>query len=404
MLRSNVRPINSEWIESEHEIELSVVIPCLNESQTVGQCVRRAIEALDHAGIAGEVVVGDNGSSDNSREIAAAAGARVVIAEQKGYGSALLAGIGAAKGRYILMGDADCSYDFGELPKFVAKLRNGAALVQGCRLPAGGGKVRPGAMPFLHRWVGNPFFSMIARWFFRAPIHDVNCGMRAFTAEHFKRLDQRCSGMEFAVEMVLKSALMQVPIAEVPITLHPDARVNMRPHLRTFRDGWRTLRFFLICSPLWLFLIPGALLMVLGVIGYGVALPGLRLHGIGFDVNTLLVATMAIVVGFQAIFFSIAAKQFAVNEGLLPDDPRFKAWLKSFTLERGLIAGAILTLLGLAGVVSVTLLWWHSAWGALDSAFTLRILLPSALALTLGVQTIFSSFFLGMLGMQRRRK
>lgn len=401
MLRSNVRPINLEQPVSA--IELSVVIPCLNESQTVGQCVTRALEALERSGIIGEVVVGDNGSTDNSREIAAAAGARVVVSQKRGYGSALLAGIGAARGRYILMGDADCSYDFAELPKFVAKLRDGAALVQGCRLPAGGGSVKPGAMPFLHRWVGNPFFSMIARWFFRAPIHDVNCGMRAFTAEHFKRLDQRCSGMEFAVEMVLKSALMGVPIAEVPITLHPDARVNMRPHLRTFRDGWRTLRFFLICSPLWLFLIPGSALMVLGLLGYAVALPGLTLHGIGFDVNTLLVATMAFIVGFQAIFFSVAAKQFAITEGLLPEDPKFSSWLKVFTLERGLVGGAVLTTLGLAGILAVTLMWWHSAFGALDSAYTLRILLPAALALSLGVQTIFSSFFLGMLGMQRRR-
>jgi len=242
--------------------EVSVVIPCLNEADTIEIVIREARQALDRAGIAGEIVVGDNGSTDGSRELARAAGARVVAVPAPGYGSALMGGIAASHGRFIMMGDADASYDFGAIPDFVAELRAGNALVMGCRLPSGGGRVMSGAMPFLHRWWGNPMFSWMVRHWFGSPIHDVYCGLRGFTRELYEELELRCTGMEFATEMVIKSALSQARTAEVAITLRPDQRRTRAPHLRTFRDGWRTLRFFLLYSPRWLFLLPGALFVL----------------------------------------------------------------------------------------------------------------------------------------------
>src|SRR5208282_2452815 len=228
-----------------HEIELSVVIPCLNEADTLADCVRTAQTAIRENRIAGEVIVADNGSNDGSVEIAVKLGARLVHVPAKGYGSALMGGIAAARGRFIIMGDADGSYDFTEIPRLVEKLRQGYDLVQGCRLSSGGGTIMPGAMPTLHRWIGNPIFSLIASNWFDSPIHDVYCGLRGFTKEHYARLGQKCTGMEFATEMIIKSSSLSAKIAEVPITLHPDGRKSHPPHLRTFRDGWRTLRFFL---------------------------------------------------------------------------------------------------------------------------------------------------------------
>ena len=286
---------------SDADLEVSVVMPCLNEHETVGTCVRKAVRALAQAGIRGEVLVADNGSDDGSIEIAQSEGARVVPVPFKGYGNALMGGISAARGRYIVMGDADDSYDFLELPKFVAELRQGHDIVQGCRLPWGGGTIQPGAMPWSHRYVGNPLFSRMARVMFGAPIHDVYCGMRGFTRALFDRLELRCTGMEFATEMIVKASLFGERIREVPITLWPDGRRTRRPHLRTFRDGWRTLRFFLIFCPRWLFWYPGWLLMALGILGYGIALPGLTLRGVSFGAHTLMVASMAVQLGFQAV-------------------------------------------------------------------------------------------------------
>ena len=236
------------------ETELSVVMPCLNESDTLAVCIEKAQRAMREAGIVGEVVIADNGSTDGCPEIAEGLGARVVHVEAKGYGNALMGGINAARGKFVIMGDCDDSYDFLEIPKFVAKLREGNDLVQGCRLPSGGGTVLPGAMPPLHRWWGNPMFSMMARSWFGAPIHDIYCGLRGFTKTLYTRLDQKCTGMEFATEMIIKSSLYHEKIAEVPIALHPDGRKSHPPHLKTFRDGWRTLRFFLMYSPRSLFL------------------------------------------------------------------------------------------------------------------------------------------------------
>src|SRR5262250_443097 len=282
------------------ELEVSVVIPCLNEADSLEACIAKAQRALGEHRISGEIIVADNGSTDGSQAIATRMGARLVHVEAKGYGNALMDGIAAARGRFVIMGDADDSYDFLQLPRFVNKLREGFNLVQGCRFPSGGGTVLPGAMPFLHRWWGNPMFSRMARGMFHTAIHDVYCGMRGFTRELYDRLDQRCTGMEFATEMIIKASLYGEKIAEVPITLHPDGRKAHKPHLKTFRDGWRTLRFFLLYSPRWLFLMPGLLLVLVGLIGYALALPGITLAGMTLDAHSLLFASLAILCGCQS--------------------------------------------------------------------------------------------------------
>lgn len=383
-------------------IELSVVMPCLNEADTIASCVSKAVGALREHRISGEVIVADNGSTDGSQRIAIANGARVVAVTEKGYGSALMGGIAAARGRYVLMGDADDSYDFREIPAFLAKLREGYELVQGCRLPSGGGKVMPGAMPFLHRWWGNPMFSWLARGWFRAPIQDVYCGLRAFTRAHYERLEQRCTGMEFATEMIIKTSLVGARVAEVPITLHVDGRKAHAPHLRTFRDGWRTLRFFMLYSPRWLFLIPGAALVLLGAIGYGIALPGVRIGRVTFDAHTLLFASLALIAGFQSIVFALFTKVFAISEKLLPEDPRLTRLGRLVNLERGLMAGAITMLTGLGLLAGAINQWRVAHFGPLDYSHTMRWVIPGVTLTTLGFQTVLSSFFLSVLGMKRR--
>jgi glycosyltransferase involved in cell wall biosynthesis len=384
------------------DLELSVVMPCLNEAETLGACIRKAMQALAESGIAGEIIVADNGSTDGSQQIAESLGARVVPVPARGYGAALMGGIEAARGRYILMGDADDSYDFSELPKFVVKLREGYDLVQGCRLPGGGGTVAPGAMPVLHRWWGNPMFTWMARHWFHAPIHDVYCGMRAFTREHYRSLDQRCTGMEFATEMMIKSSLHRARTAEVPITLHPDGRTAHPPHLKTFRDGWRTLRFYLLYSPRWLFVLPGLALLLAGVLGYGLAMPGLALRGARFDVNTLLFASLAILAGYQSMQFAVFTKTFAISEGLLPLDARMERLFQRIDLEKGLVAGAVAVVIGLALLSVVVLKWWQSGFGALDYPSTLRWTISGFTLTSLGVQTVLGSFFLSILGLKRR--
>ncbi len=384
-------------------VELSVVMPCLNEADTLATCVIKAQHALQQHGITGEVVVADNGSTDGSQEIAARIGARVVHVSAKGYGSALMGGISAARGRFIIMGDADDSYDFLEIPRFIEKLQQGYDLVQGCRLPSGGGVVKPGAMPFLHRWLGNPLFSMLVRsWFGAREIHDVYCGLRGFTKGLYERLDQRCTGMEFATEMIIKSSLLRERIAEVPITLHPDGRRAHAPHLRTFRDGWRTLRFFLLYCPRWLFLVPGLLLVALGVLGYAIALPGLMVRGVAFDAHTLLFASLAILCGYQAILFHIFTKTFAIGEGLLPPDAQMARLYETVNLERGLLASAVVLVGGIGLLLLAVNQWRLVDFGALDYARTMRLVVPGVTATALGFQTMLSSFFVSVLGMRRR--
>jgi len=377
-------------------------MPCLNEADTLGICIQKAQRALREQKIPGEVIVADNGSTDNSPAIAAALGARVVHVAAKGYGNALMGGIAAARSKFIVMGDSDDSYDFQEVPKFVERLREGADLVQGCRLPSGGGKVMPGAMPFLHRWLGNPVLSLLVRRMFWVPIHDVYCGLRAFTKDLYNRLDLRCTGMEFATEMIIKSRIRGAKIAEVPITLHPDGRRCHPPHLKTFRDGWRTLRFFLLYSPRWLFVYPGILLVLLGALGYSVAMPGLRVASVTFDAHTLLFSSLAMLLGYQSALFGVFAKNLAIAEGLLPEDQRVARLFRAVTLEKGLVLGLGAVLVGAALLLGAVNLWRLANFGALDYPRTMRWVIPGVTLTALGFQTLLASFFASLFGMRRR--
>src|ERR1700760_1258368 len=368
-------------------VELSIVMPCLNEGETVGVCVRKAVVTLRDAGITGEVIVADNGSTDGSVELAQAEGARVVNIDQKGYGNALKGGIMAARGEYVLMADSDDSYDFSHAPRFLNQLRAGSDLVMGNRFQGG---ISEQAMPFLHRYLGNPVLSGIGRLFFGSPCGDFHCGMRGFRRDSFVQMDIRSTGMEFASEMVVKATLLRMKVSEVPTTLNPDGR-NRPPHLRTWRDGWRHLRFLLMYSPRWLFLYPGILLMLLGLAGCVLLLPGQRVyHGVGFDVHTLLYAFVAILLGFQLIAFATFTKVFAITEGLLPEDPRLNRMFRWVTLETGLVVGCLLILLGVGGSIFAVSGWAKESFGALDIEHTLRIVMPSVFALTMGVQITFS--------------
>jgi glycosyltransferase involved in cell wall biosynthesis len=390
--------VTEELLESD-AVEVSIVMPCLDEAESLGICIEKARDALQALGIIGEVIVADNGSSDGSQAIARGLGARVVDVEAKGYGSALLGGITAACGEFVIMGDADDSYDFRAIGPFVEKLRQGYDLVMGNRFAGG---IRPGAMPALHRYLGNPVLSRVGRLFFNSPVGDFHCGLRGFRKAAIERLDLRTTGMEFASEMIVKATLMDLRITEVPTTLSP-ARRTRQPHLRTWRDGWRHLRFLLLYSPRWLFLYPGAFLMLAGLVVGGWLIPGpRRIGGVGFDVHTLLFAAGAIIIGFQSVVFAFFTKIFAISEGLLPEDPRLTKAFKYITLETGLAAGSLLVVAGLAGSLYAFLHWSLGSFGVLDVTRTLRIVIPSLTALMLGSEVILSSFFLSVLGMSRR--
>jgi glycosyltransferase involved in cell wall biosynthesis len=377
-------------------------MPCLNEADTLATCIEKAQHALSASNIVGEIIVADNGSSDESQAIAARLGARVVHVNEKGYGNALMGGIAAARGKYIVMGDADDSYDFLEIPKFLEQLRQGYDLVQGCRLPSGGGQIMAGAMPFLHRWWGNPMFSFMAQRWFHAPIHDVYCGLRGFTKELYAHLNLRCTGMEFATEMIIKTSLYRYKIAEVSITLHPDRRTSHGPHLKTYRDGWRTLRFFLIYSPRWLFYLPGVSFIFLGLLGYGLVFSKVSIHGVIFDAHTLLFASLSILCGYQSLLFAIFSKTFAINEGLLPEDPKFARLFQLVNLERGLILASAALCVGVALLLMAVNAWREVGFGSMDYPQTMRLVIPGATLTALGFQTILSSFFVSILGMKRR--
>ncbi len=378
---------------------VSVVLPCLNEAETLERCVRRALEAMAEAGLPGEVIVADNGSTDGSREIAARAGARVVEVPERGYGAALLGGIAAARGRHVVMGDADDSYDFGEVPAFVAKLEEGHDLVMGSRFR---GRIEPGAMPPLHRWLGNPVLSFLGRLFFRVPTSDFHCGIRAFRREAVDRLGLKTTGMEFASEMVVKAALFGLRIAEIPVTLRKDGR-SRPPHLRTWRDGWRHLRFLLIYSPRWLYLWPGLLLALLGSALLAWLFPGPRQVGAAtLDVHAMLGAAVMVLAGVEAVTFAVFAKVFAVTEGLLPEDPRVARLFRVVTLETGLVASALLLLAGTALCASVVRDWADAVFNYLDYSVSMRKMIPGALLLVLGAHGLLASFFLSILGLKRR--
>ena len=379
-------------------LELTVVIPCLNEADTLATVIGKANRVIAEEGLRAEVVVADNGSTDGSQEIAAELGARVVPVPEKGYGAALMGGIRAARGRYVVMADADDSYDLLELQKFVDRLREGYDLVQGCRLEKGGGHVMPGAMPMLHRRWGNPMFSRMAQSWFNAPVTDVYCGFRGFTREWWERLGQRATGMEFATEMIIQAARTRSRIAEVPITLHPDGRVTHAPHLRTFRDGWRTLRFYLMWSPRWLFLVPGAVLVAIGLVGYALALPQVTIAGATLDAHSLVFASLAILCGWQAILFAILTKTYAMSESLAVPNYRWERFYRLVTLERGLLLSGIALLAGLVLLVMAIAQWWEADFGRLDYSETMRLVIPGATLTALGFQTMLSSFFVSILG------
>ncbi|MFP4382069.1 MAG: glycosyltransferase family 2 protein [Candidatus Sumerlaeia bacterium] len=387
---------------SDRKIELSVVMPCLNEADTLATCIEKAQKAMEEHQICGEIIVSDNGSTDGSREIAEKLGARLIHAPERGYGNALMYGIEAARGKYILMGDADDSYDFLELPKFVDKLREGYDLVQGCRLPRGGGKVLPGAMPFTHRWFGNPMFSFLARVMFHSPIHDIYCGMRGFTPEWYARLGQRCTGMEFATEMIIKSSLMGARITEVPITLHPDGRKQHEPHLRTLRDGWRTLRFFMIFCPKWLFLAPGMLLFLLGLLGYAVVIPTALSTPNQLGIPFLVCSSLLMIMGYQAVLFSFLANAFAAGEAFIPVDPLFLKIFRGLPIEKGLPIGLGIFLLGMALLIIITIRWLAGGMQPLGYDQTIRWIMPGFVLSALGFQTIMSGFFISILGLRRK--
>jgi glycosyltransferase involved in cell wall biosynthesis len=383
-------------------LELSIVMPCLNEAKTVAECVTRAKRALARLDIAGEVIVADNGSTDGSRDLASDAGARVVPVATRGYGAALAAGIAAARGTYVLMGDADLTYDFEAIDPFIERLRAGDDLVMGNRFKGG---IQRGAMPPLHQWLGNPVLSFLGRLFYRSDIGDFHCGLRAFRRDAIQRLDLRSTGMEYATEMVAKSALHRLVASEVPATLAPDLR-DRPPHLRTWRDGWRHLRFMLLYSPRWLFLYPGALLMILGALISLWLLPGAQhVGGVSLDVHTLIYAALAIIIGSQAVIFALFTKTFAITEGLLPPDPRLDRLYKYVTLETGLVVGAAVFVVGIIGSLFAISLWGSRAFGELntnETALTLRVVVVSGTAVALGLEAILASFFLSVLGLRRR--
>jgi hypothetical protein len=383
-------------------IELSVVMPCLNEADTLAVCIRKAISSMTDHAIHGEVVVADNGSTDGSIEIAEAEGARVVPIAERGYGAALQGGIEAAQGQFVIMGDADDSYDFLDCHRFVEQLREGHDLVMGCRLPSGGGTVAKGAMPFLHRWWGNPMFSAMVRSMFKAPIHDVYCGLRGFTKELYERLDLRCTGMEFATEMVIKSSLFRVRIAEVPITLHPDGRKAHAPHLKTFTDGWRTLRFFMLYSPTWLYMVPGVALLVLGAVLGASAWCGVTVRSATLGVHSLLAASLLILMGYQAVMFWLLGRVFAVREHLIPPDDGFMNLFRWATLERGLVLSLCVFFAGIGLLAAATVSWWRGGFGPLDYARSLRVVIPAVTLAALGFQSFMSSCFVSILGMKRK--
>ena len=384
----------------QNDCELTIVMPCLNEAETLARCIEKAKTGLARAGVRGEVLVADNGSTDGSVAIAEKAGARVVHVQAKGYGSALRGGIEAARGQWIIMGDADDSYDFSAIEGFVARFREGYELVMGCRLPSGGGVIAPGAMPWKNRWIGNPILSFIGRLFFRCPARDFHCGLRGFTRDAYRKMELKTTGMEFASEMVIKATLKSLRIAEVPITLHPDGR-SRPPHLKPWRDGWRHLRFMLIYSPRWLFLVPGVALSGLGgVAGLALALAPLHVGGVEFSTGTLAVACMAVIIGAQLVAFAFFTKVFAIGEGLLPQDPKFSRVFQTFTLEKGICVGLAVLLLGLVLLLHALWVWKQAGYGMLSYGDNMRRLIPAVTLIVVAIQICFSSFFLSVLGLK----
>jgi Glycosyl transferase family 2 len=393
-----LRPVPATGADAVESVELSVLLPCLNEAETIAICVQKATSFLLLNDIDGEVIVADNGSTDGSQSLAHAAGARVVDVPQRGYGSALMGGIAAARGQYIVIGDADDSYDLTNLMPFVEQLRDGADLVMGNRFQGG---IEPGAMPRLHRYLGNPVLSFIGRLFFHTTIGDFHCGLRAFRRESVLRLGLQATGMELASEIVVKATLARQRVEEVPTTLSRDGRSG-RPHLRSWRDGWRHLRFLLLFSPRWLFFYPGLAMIFVGTITGVAVLPGpLSIDGVKLDVDTLAGASALIIIGVQAVLFAIFTSVYASNEGFLPPSQAVRRLLRVWTLERGLALGTLLGLIGISGGIAAFVLWSGTTFGNLPYESALRVVLPSLTALILSCQVVLGTFFLSILSMRR---
>ena len=375
-------------------IELTILMPCLNEAETVVTCIEKAIKFLNRTGISGEVIIADNGSTDGSQALATAAGARIVGVTQRGYGSAIVGGISAAHGRYVIMADADDSYDFSALDAFVARLRSGDQLVMGDRFAGG---IKPGAMPPLHRYLGNPVLSFIGRLLFRSPIGDFHCGLRGFDRDAILKLNLSSPGMEFASEMIVKATLAGLRISDVPTILSPDGR-SRAPHLRSWRDGWRHLRFLLMMSPRWLLLYPGLLLLTLGTTASVMIIKGpLVIHGVGFDIHTMLYSAGGTILGLQLILFSILARAVGCVKNVLPMTPNFKIFLGVFTLERGIVCGLTIGLAGLLVAIYSVEIWVAAQLAALDPQAMMRVAIPSVTLMLAGAEIIFASFILSFI-------
>jgi glycosyltransferase involved in cell wall biosynthesis len=380
-------------------VEVSIVMPCLNEVETLGTCIKKAQHAIKEHGLAAEIIVADNGSTDGSQAAAMKLGVTVVDVAKKGYGNALRGGIDAARGRFVIMGDADDSYDFAAIGPMIDKLRDGYDMVLGNRFAGG---IERGAMPWLHRWVGNPALTWISRVMFKTPVGDMHCGLRGFRKDKYPKMRLRAVGMEFASEMVIKASLHGMAIAEIPVTLRPDGR-SRPPHLRTWRDGWRHLRFMLLFSPRWLFLYPGVALFGISlVVGALLETGAKRIGPVSFDIHTLLLAGFGCLIGYQLVVFAVFTKVFAMREGFHPPNPGYTAMFRYIKLETGLVVGAAMFVVGIAGIAIAVVSWRSAGFGALDPVITMREIIPAAVLLTLGVQTIFVSFFLSILGIDEQ--
>lgn len=390
----------AETAKAPGNVELTILMPCLNEAETLAVCIRKARRFFESSGVIGEVVIADNGSTDGSREIAAAEGARMVPVTTRGYGAALAGGIAAARGRYVVMADADDSYDFLNLMPFLEKLRGGADLVMGNRFRGG---IGPGAMPPLHRYLGNPVLSFLGRLFFSAKVGDFHCGLRGFNRDRMLALDLRTTGMEFASEMVVRAALSGYAITEVPATLKKDGRTRP-PHLHTWRDGWRHLRFLLMYSPRWLFVYPGLFLLAFGLIGTVLLLPGPVFVGtVGIDIHTFIVACICILVGLQSISFAIVARRYGAARGFLPASSQYASVLSAFTLERMLLVALALLILGLIGLGWCIAIWASTHFGELQYASLLRGLMLSLTAIAAAIQLAFTAFLAGIMDVPTQR-
>jgi glycosyltransferase involved in cell wall biosynthesis len=377
--------------------ELTILMPCLNEARTLAGCIRKAHGFLARAGVNGEIVIADNGSTDGSQELARRHNARVVDVSQRGYGSALISGIAAARGRYVIMGDSDDSYDFSQLDLFLDQLRAGAELVMGNRFAGG---IRPGAMPLLHRYLGNPVLSAIGRLLFRSPCRDFHCGLRGFDRAAILRLDLAAPGMEFASEMIVKASLRRLRIVEVPTSLFPDGR-DRAPHLRTWRDGWRHLRFLLLLSPHGLFLAPGVVAFALGLMAMLRLLIGPVMIGSkGFDINTMLYASAATVIGWQSMIFWVCAKLHVTREGIMPPDRGFERALRHLTLERVLLGSLALFLCGLAIAIGSVMDWQEAGFRALDPSSSMRRVIPAVTSMLLAVQAAHGAMFVALVSIR----